>query len=401
MQKKILIICFDTPYPTNYGGVYDIVAKFDYYKKNNIKIDLICTCFDKKRVKEFKAFIAGNETIIDNYYIEYIKPNFLDLLIFLSSVPFSAAIRKINYQRIDFLKSSEYQLVLVEHLKSTYRIENLMKILNKNKIQVPIFLRIHNDEEEYYRNLFLVAKGLKRYFYGFESIKYQKYQNKILSKSSFDGFLFISTSEREKLKNKIGRGKENILLPVYTGMKISQNNPRSTDFLYVGNMDLDDNFLSIIKIREFLDRNDFTSYNLKIVGKCTSEKRKKDVSGIFSNIQNADFQFNVNSDELREVYKTSKFFLNFSSNASGVKTKLIEALSFGIPIISNREGAEGSNLEDVVLNDYEIDVQWLKKVLNNEILWSDYHLKYNQSVQKKIDQIEILYNQFFNSNFNQ
>lgn len=184
-------------------------------------------------------------------------------------------------------------------------------------------------------------------------------------------------------------------------MKISQNNPRSTDFLYVGNMDLDDNFLSIIKIREFLDRNDFTSYNLKIVGKCTSEKRKKDVSGIFSNIQNADFQFNVNSDELREVYKTSKFFLNFSSNASGVKTKLIEALSFGIPIISNREGAEGSNLEDVVLNDYEIDVQWLKKVLNNEILWSDYHLKYNQSVQKKIDQIEILYNQFFNSNFNQ
>ncbi|SMC44183.1 glycosyltransferase [Moheibacter sediminis] len=397
MQKKILIVCFDTPFPTNYGGVYDIAAKFDFYKKNNIKVDLICTCFDEKRLKYFRNFIAKNETVIDSFHVELIKPNILNSFSFLSSIPFSVLVRKINYDKVEFLKSNEYSLVLVEHLKSVNRIEKLKKILKNNP---DFYLRVHNDEADYYRNLSSVSRGLKRFFFYSESIKYNKFQKSILSNSLLDGFLFISQTEKDNLNNLIIEEKTNILLPVYAHLKEIESfnsNPKIIDFLYVGNLDLDDNFNALHKINSFLHKNNLNQFKLKIVGKCSDENRKAGIIEIFSAIENVDFQFNVNSEELKLNYKTSKFFLNFSSNPSGVKTKLMEAMNFGIPVISNREGVVGSNFEDVVLSDENIDVNWLKNLLNNDTFRSEYQSSYKISIQEKMNWIEQTYHNFFNS----
>src|SRR5690606_12476439 len=115
-MQKILVICFDTPFPTNYGGVYDIAAKFDFYKKNNFKIDLICSCFSKERLQEFQKYVSENETIINHFHVELIQPNPIN---FLSKIPFSVKTRKFPFQQIEFLKNEKYAFVLVEHLKST------------------------------------------------------------------------------------------------------------------------------------------------------------------------------------------------------------------------------------------------------------------------------------------
>lgn len=397
MQKKILVVCFDTPFPTNYGGVYDIAAKFEFYKKNNIKVDLICTCFDEIRVKYFQDFMVANETVINNFHIEFIQPNILKSLRFLSSIPFSVLIRKINYDKIEFLKTNEYALVLIEHLKSVNGIEKLQKIL-KNKPE--FYLRVHNDEENYYRNLYSVSKSLKRYFFYSESIKYRIFQKKILSSSLLKGFLFISKTERENLSKLIDEHRTNVLLPIYVALKeIESNNSeaKNVDFLYVGNLDLDDNLNALHKINSFLVQNNLTDSKLKIVGKCSDENRKIKVKEIFLINKNVEFQFNVNSDELKSNYENSKFFMNFSSNPSGVKTKLMEAMNFGIPVISNSEGVVGSTFEDVVLKDESIDVNWLKKLLNNESAWHEYQLNYKYIIHKKVNWIEKTYNDFFNS----
>lgn len=397
MQKKILVICFDTPFPTNYGGVYDIVAKFDFYKKNDIKIDLICTCFDKKRLKYFNDFISENETIIDNFHVELIQPNILNSLNFFSSTPFSVAIRKINFEKINFLKLAKYDLVLIEHLKSVYGIEKLQKILSNKP---DFYLRVHNDEENYYQNLYSVSKSLKRYFFYSESIKYRKFQRKILSDFLFKGFLFISKTERENLNNLIPDKKINLLLPVYAHLKELDSinlNSKTIDFLYVGNLDLDDNLNALQKINSFLIKNNLDKYKLKIIGKCSDEHRKISVKKTFSEIENVEFQFNVSLAELKHNYETSKFFLNFSSNPSGVKTKLMESVNFGIPVISNREGVVGSNFEDVVLHDENIDLNWVKSLLKDEVLWSDYQLNYKKSIKGKMNWIEKTYQDFFNS----
>lgn len=399
MQKKILVICFDTPFPTNYGGVYDIAAKFEFYKKNNIKIDLICTCFDEKRMKYFQNFMTENETVIDNFHVELIKPNILNAFILFSNTPFSVAIRNINFEKIEFLRSNEYPLVLVEHLKSVNEIEKLQEILKNNP---DFYLRVHNDEENYYRNLYSISKSLKRYFFYSESIKYRKFQKKIFSVNLFKGFLFISKTERENLSGLIPNGKTNILLPIYAQLKRVEStyyNPKSIDFLYVGNLDLDDNLNALNKIISFLIQNHLTHFKLKIVGKCSGENRKTKVKEIFSSMENVEFQFNVSPAELNFNYENSKFFLNFSSNPSGVKTKLMDAMNYGIPVISNREGVVGSNFEDLVLSDENLDVNWLKNLLNNDSVWSEYQSNYKKSIQKKMNWIEEIYQEFFNSKY--
>lgn len=397
MQKKILVICFDTPFPTNYGGVYDIAAKFDFYKKNDIKIDLICTCFDEKRLKYFHEFMVDNETVIDNFYVELIRPNVLNIINLFTKIPFSVTIRKINYYKIEFLKSNEYDLVLVEHLKSVNGIEKLQKILKYNP---DFYLRVHNDEEAYYRNLYLTSKSLKRYFFYSESIKYRNFQKMVLSGNLFKGFLFISKTERDNLSELISAKKTDILLPIYAQLKDTEPinyTSKNIDFLYVGNLDLDDNLNALSKINSFLNQNNLTEFKLKIIGKCSDENRKKRIKETFREIENVEFQFNVSPEELKENYQKSKFFLNFSSNPSGVKTKLMEAVNFGIPVISNREGVVGSNFEDMVLSDENLDLNGLENLLTDDALWSEYRSNYIEAIKEKMEWIEQSYKDFFNS----
>lgn len=390
MQKKILIICFDTPYPTNYGGVYDIAAKFDFYKKNNVKIDLICTCFSLERMQILKNHVSENETVIDNFHVEFIRPNPLD---FFSKVPFSVKTRKIPFQKIDFLKKEQYSFVLVEHLKSTNGLEELTAIVGN---KTDIYLRIHNDEEEYYRNLYKVSDNLKRYFFLSESMKYKNYQDKMLKSSLFKGFLFISISEMKKLRPQINSDKFCHLLPVYANFEQKRiKNAKTIDFLYVGNLDLDDNFNSLKKIYGFLIQNKLGSFNITIAGKCSDEIRKRKIKEIFSSELKVDLHFNVEKQILEDLYANARYFLNFSSNGSGVKTKLIEAISHGIPVISNREGIGGSGLEHVGLTDNDIDFKWLISTLENSDIWDEYHDSYIGRIQEKIKWIQKCYHQFF------
>src|SRR5690606_23934066 len=166
----------------------------------------------------------------------------------------------------------------------------------------------------------------------------------------------------------------------------------------VGNLDLDDNLNALVKINSFLIQNQFVEFKLKIVGKCSDEKRKMKIRNLFLKIENVDFQFNVSDSELKQNYENAKFFLNFSDNESGVKTKLIEAVSYGIPVISNREGVEGSNLESVVLNDQKIDVNWLKSALYNAEIWNQYRVLYLESIADKMNWIHAKYDEFLKLN---
>lgn len=373
MVNKILIVCFDTPYPSNYGGVVDIERKFAYYKNNNIKVDLICTCFDQNRKKYFEEFIKNNQTIICNYYIELISVSILKIYKFISSIPFSVNVRAINYNNIEFLKTEKYSLVLIEHLKSTKNLELLANIINKGSEKPPFWLRLHNDEAEYYYNMYKASSSPKKIFFWSESLKYNKYQKKILNNKFYEGFLYISTEDKINLEKLTYQNSKNILLPIfYKSKSLKENVHKKIDFFYVGNLDLDDNLRAIHKINTFILDHDLMHYNITIAGKCTSVERQEIIKQIFSLHYHIQFKFNVSKAELHELYVSSKFFLNFSSNGSGVKTKLIEALDYRNLIISNNEGVKGSGYEGIVFNNNSIDINYLHQLLTNNKSYSLY-----------------------------
>ena len=402
MQKKILLICFDTPFPTNYGGVFDIEAKFKFFQKNNTKVDLICTCFDKKRGLYFQNYLNENQTVIDNFHIEFIQPGIQNFTQVFHKKPFSAIVRKINYSKIGFLKNNDYEFVLVEHLKSTYKIEKLRNILKLRNPNLKFLLRIHNDEEIYYKNLYKTASTAKKYFFYSESIKYKNYQKEILRNSNFDEFLFISKAEMENLKPLVSPTKKVEFLPVYFDQNDlkpgSKNEFRNIDFLYVGNLDLEDNFKALKEIKSFLFSQNFTDKKINIAGKCSSEKRKEGLFTLFSELENFEISFNVEKPELEKLYTRSKFFLNFSANSGGVKTKMIHALNYGVPVISNPDGVEGSGFEDLTLKTK--DAGWIKNALENAEIWKNYHSDFLNQLKLKMDWAEEKYNQVFSQYFN-
>lgn len=401
MHKKILILCFDTPFPTNYGGVFDIEAKFKFFHKKNIRVDLICTCFDKKRAFYFQNYLNQNQTVIDNFYIELIQPGAQNLSQFFQPGPFSAVVRKINFPKIGFIKNNQYDFVLVEHLKSTYKIEKLSEILKAKNPDLKFLLRVHNDEEIYYKNLYKAASGTKKYFFYSESVKYRNYQKKILGNSVFDAFLFISQTEMNNLKPLISPSKKLEFLPVYFSKNelkpASGNDLKDIDFLYVGNLDLEDNFKALKEIKSFLFNHNFTDKKINIAGKCSSEKRKDDLFALFSDLENFEISFNVEKSELEKLYAHSKFFLNFSANSGGVKTKMIQALNYGVPVISNRDGVEGSGFEDLTLKTK--DTEWVIKALENPEIWENYHSQFLNQIKLKMNWAEERYNHVFSQYF--
>lgn len=389
MQNKILIVCFDTPYPTNYGGVIDIERKFKYFQTIGVKVDLICTCFDMDRKIYFENFVKSNDTIIDNYHIELINISISKFPKLFNLKPFSVEVRAIDFSQIDFLQSENYQLVLVEHMKTTKCVNELIEIFNQRNLTPEFWLRLHNDETAYYKNMYLASKGIKKLFFLSESLKYKFYEPKILNSNLFKGFLYISEKDQLFFQEKSRLEAIHQLLPIYQSESVSENKfTKNIDFFYVGNLDLDDNLSALQKINSFLVKHNLYNYKIVIAGKCSTTKRESLVKNNFTLFENIVFEFNISKEKLSNLYQESKFFLNFSNNESGVKTKLIEALENNIPVISDFEGADGSGYENDILKSDEIETNYLIELLNSTQSYSDYLDKFISRI--KIKEVEVV-----------
>lgn len=400
MSKKILLICFDTPYPDNYGGVVDIERKFKFFHNNGFKIDLICSSFDLERTRNFEDIIAHNHDIIDHYHIENIDVSFRKILLLFSLKPFSIRVREINFHKINFIQNHEYDLVLVEHLKSTHKIKSLRSILQNSS---KFWLRMHNDEAEYYGNLMKVEPNiLKKIFFLTECFKYKYYQRKILNNNVFDGFLYISSRDKDRLQNtSVLTDQKHILLPIYQEKitKKTRNLSRKIDFLYVGNLDLNDNFDALKQMILFLKHHGLENTKINIVGKCTGIKREQEIKTLFSDFLNIKFDFNVDNKTLDHAYADSKFFLNFSSNKSGVKTKLIDAINRMVPVISDDNGVIGSGYENIIWNKNSVDSKEIFNLISDENAYLEFYNEFEDVVIENSKKIDKIYQQWLIENY--
>lgn len=400
MSKKILLICFDTPYPDNYGGVVDIERKFKFFHNNGFKIDLICSSFDLERTRNFEDIIAHNHDIIDHYHIENIDVSFRKILLLFSLKPFSIRVREINFHKINFIQNHEYDLVLVEHLKSTHKIKSLRIILQNSS---KFWLRMHNDEAEYYGNLMKVEPNiLKKIFFLTECFKYKYYQRKILNNNVFDGFLYISSRDKDRLQNtSVLTDQKHILLPIYQEKitKKTRNLSRKIDFLYVGNLDLNDNFDALKQMILFLKHHGLENTKINIVGKCTGIKREQEIKTLFSDFLNIKFDFNVDNKTLDHAYADSKFFLNFSSNKSGVKTKLIDAINRMVPVISDDNGVIGSGYENIIWNKNSVDSKEIFNLISDENAYLEFYNEFEDVVIENSKKIDKIYQQWLIENY--
>lgn len=179
---------------------------------------------------------------------------------------------------------------------------------------------------------------LKKLVFLWESYKLKQYENKILHRA--DIIFSISTTELEKIKIIVGSKKIVKFLPIPFKLHKRNLNINDPNILFIGGLTwrpnydglwwfLKEIFPSVIKAipkaKLLVGSND--SFNLD-----NYEYRNHIIL-----IRNVIHNNSISND----LYAKSKIFIVPIRFGSGIRIKLLDALSHGIPVVSTTKGAEG------------------------------------------------------------
>ncbi|ENQ3078306.1 glycosyltransferase family 4 protein [Bacillus cereus] len=224
------------------------------------------------------------------------------------------------------------------------------------------------------------------------------YKREVETVNRFNNILLISDKESKELRNRTG--KDNI----YTVRPILYNSQEKYDrdyqgnarFIFLGALNIPHNDVSICK---FIEKNmdnlikDIPKIQLTIIGKNPSEELKKLVTRYKENVELLGYV-----EDLSKLFNESCAMIIPLLFGSGVKLKTLEALSFGLPVISTEFGVEGIDVHKdmcIVENDVEKFPQHMINLIdfrNNEKLslksyefyWNNYS---KEEVYKRYDSI--------------
>ena len=366
---SILVLMFDTPVPVDYGGVYDVMTRLQVLKRLDYKLKLICVAREQDRLNYLNSHLPD---LVPSLFSEiHVLPPRSFIRSAISCLPFSASIRKIHipHQLLESISQSHYDFVLVEHLKMAA----LAKIL-KPWIKSNFYLRMHNDEALFYLNLSRESRRWPQKFIFFiESFKYRFFQYAILRGNVFSRIFFISSKDLHDLNSLCGN--KGSLLPITFDLKSGQtiDAKKDIDFLYVGNLDSDDNVNALQFALNHLATNELKNASIMICGRCRTESKQFYLQKLVAKFPKIRMEFNVSPERLELIYQSTKFFLNFSNNSGGVKSKLADALSNDLAILTNEHGVAGSGLDDfcIHVND-EKGIEKIRQLLTHDEMYRNY-----------------------------
>ena len=300
MANKVLhLVSFDNPYPANYGGAIDVFYKIKALKENGIQV--ILHCFTKGDLTAHDELLKVVRTV--NFY----KTSTPYLSLF-SAVPYSVMCRT-NSELLNNLKAIDAP-ILFESLKTTYLVAN--HDLDQNKV----FLRLHNNEELYYKGLSKsITNIFKKIVFFTEGVKFNKFNNFY---KKYDQVFTLSQLETNYIKKYTSKV---VYVPVFHGNKeIIPLSNRGKFCLYHGDLAIADN----LKVVQFLIKifKSLPHINL-VIASSKAEKKVKDWIGKTDNIT---FQKLQSDEHLLQLFSQAHINIAWSFQPSGTKLKVINAL---------------------------------------------------------------------------
>ena len=299
MQNKPLhIICFDNPFPPDFGGVLDVFYKVKALHTLGFTIYLHCYHDDRYEVSdELKA-------ITKEVYLY--KKNKNPFFVF-SKFPLPVICR-FHKDIIANVKKHDAP-ILFEGLHSTM-------ILQKTKLSNKKYLRLHNIESNFYAGMSKSETNIiKKILYYFVSKKYVEYQKII---PTFDYVFALSQHEYNEAKKLTTKS---MYVPVFHG---NESNSTLSEFgnyaFYHGDLRLSDNK----RAAQFLI-DVFTAipdYKLIIA----SSNGKQLVESKSKNVSNVKFIEIKNEKHLDELFANAHINVMLSFQEAGTKLKVINSL---------------------------------------------------------------------------
>jgi glycosyltransferase involved in cell wall biosynthesis len=367
-KKNVMIVAGDFPYPPNHGGRADVWGRIKSLAEID-NIDLYLLVVTKEEIESSDYGVV--KSIVKDICILKRKTGLNALF---SYKPYQVSSRKqLTNVRVWDLK---WDLILAEgHYVANF-------IENPSINYRCAYLRKHNDEEVYFRELAKSVKGYKKIFYMMESFKFRYYQRE--QEKKFDKLLYISRSEyKEKMD---GSG---YWLPAYVDLSDMKFNPSdSSNVLFVGSLFMPNNVWGI---------NWYLKNVHPILCKKNTEYRLI-IAGNFKNTGNVTLAIdervkimrNPTKKELDSIYDTASVFVAPVFHGAGVKIKILEAISKGFVVVTTKCGAEGTGLVTgehlIVTNKADEFAKEILKLLGGNKLRKDIVESAQNYLKKEYDQ---------------
>ena len=317
MIEYVHIVSFVAPSPPDFGGAFDLHYKIPALANAGKKI--ILHYFDDKEQR-------GHEGL-ENYCEEinvYNRSVFLKSLLTLKPHIVSS---RIEPELIHRLNRDDYPVIL-EGIHCT----GIIPSLRERKIVV----RIHNDEETYYKNLLQNENNLlKSAYFFYESALLSRYQKNL---SDDPVYAFVSEADKISFKEKYHHPHQ-MFLPCFLPWQTIYSLAGKGDYcLYHGNLSVSENITAAVWLAETI----FSQINfpLKIAGKNAGNLKNQIPENPNLHIIN-----NPPDEELSALIKNAHINVLPSFSTTGVKLKLLHAVFEGRFCITNENGINGSGLD--------------------------------------------------------
>jgi polysaccharide biosynthesis protein PslH len=316
---KILYINTFNPYKDNFGGAVVTRKELSLLKKN-YDVDILFSetlfkRFFKNPIKIFLTFLKTRSLKLSSY---------------------AGLSKPLNFY-------SDYDVIFCNHDFSAIDYKKFLKLSK------PFIIRKHNIEYKLINN--------KNLFSRYERRMLKNYELEVMSKAS--SVIHISPNEFEL--DNVSYKKFFVYPPLFT-KEINKLNRysivnRDIDILCVSNFNWKPNKLGL---NWFLNNvfNKQNKLNLHLVGKGSEYFNK------YNNVVTHGYVDNLDS-----LYRRAKFFVVPIVSGAGIKIKLIEAVSKGLPIITTSKGLEGLEIvkEYVYIIDEETNIQDFFNIDENKL----------------------------------
>ena len=353
---KILIISHKAIFPTLDGGSLATKKIFYDLKKEYKEVDILA--LTKKEKEKFSKF--KNQTLFK------VNTNFNLLKLiksFLSSKSYQAERfynKNVAKKIIKVINEKKYKFVLFEGVFPSVYLKDIQLNCNCKTI-----IRTHNIEHEIWNNLAKNSNNLlKKIIYFFLKWQMKKWENFICSKCDF---LFCISKNDQLYFNKIIKKKSEIL-PVSFNLKERQK-PKEFSIFHLGSMDWKPNIEGVewfIKKVWFKNFTNNESFKLYLAGKNMPVFLKN------KNNKSLIIESNVESAKNYMLGKSVMIVPIFSG--SGIRIKILEGMSMGIPIISTPKGAQGiecENKKNIIICENEFEfIKAIKNIKKDKNLFT-------------------------------
>ena len=374
---KILYFYPDNPLLTNQGNNARALVLLQYFKNRVIDVDLV-GCASKEYGENETDEIIKSDLVNNVYLLRKHKSKFYQIgYFFKESLPnfFLNKIKQFNRAKLnhkvgfnEILKKNSYDYIIISYSCWATLIEN-----NNNLKKAKLVIDTHDFLTSQFQNT-------KKFKLG------SFFQKEMELLNLFDTIIPISIEEKyiysQFLKKNIeiiphslpDKSKLNYEVKKYDIIYVASDNPHNREGIKWF-------FQSVYPIL----RDDIKICVVGKIANCIED---------YLNVEK-----NLFVKDLDQFYASSKIAICPMFTGTGLKIKVIEAMSFGLPIVSNERGIDGlynkTNNGVLVTNNPENFALYIYKLIENQLFWSEISHQ-SKSYFNENHHVDMVYNKLDN-----